>query len=372
MSVRRIKNHVWQARVAFQGLRRAAFRPSREEARQAEAELLRALKVQVGQADAEAGRPATLRQLLEYYALDMRARGKGEESIIRVRYTRKVIEDVMPEWLDKPVSAIGDAEVFAFRNTRAREGTLVYVRVDDKTVRRRVPTRPSTINRDLRTLRAALKKARPEYRFPGGAFFPEDETRVRWLRPEEELLVLEPMPSPFREIAKVAALTLMRMTEIRLLRREDVHLEQGVILLPTAKAGARPVILSDAARKILRGQLDGHAGDLVFPRPDGRPYSRKQIGIAFRRAARGGGLKDFRFHDLRHHGATMALNKGFTAPIVMALGGWKTERQMRRYAAVTDATLRAAAEAVSGAEVSPPADSIGRMAATNGSTAVTR
>ena len=46
----------------------------------------------------------------------------------------------------------------------------------------------------------------------------------------------------------------------------------------------------------------------------------------------------------------MALNKGFTAPIVMALGGWKTERMMRRYAAVTDQTLRAAAEAVSGSD----------------------
>jgi hypothetical protein len=44
----------------------------------------------------------------------------------------------------------------------------------------------------------------------------------------------------------------------------------------------------------------------------------------------------------------MALNAGFTAPIVMALGGWKTERMMRRYAPVTDRTLRAAAEAVSG------------------------
>jgi hypothetical protein len=46
----------------------------------------------------------------------------------------------------------------------------------------------------------------------------------------------------------------------------------------------------------------------------------------------------------------VALNKGFTSPIVMALGGWKTERMMRRYAAVTDATLRAAAEAASGSE----------------------
>jgi integrase len=77
---------------------------------------------------------------------------------------------------------------------------------------------------------------------------------------------------------------------------------------------------------------------------------RNQIGKVFRKASREGGLHDFHFHNLRHHGATMALNKGFTAPIVIALSGWKTERMMRRYAAVTDATLRAAAEAVSGNE----------------------
>jgi hypothetical protein len=46
----------------------------------------------------------------------------------------------------------------------------------------------------------------------------------------------------------------------------------------------------------------------------------------------------------------LPLNAGFSAPIVMALGGWKTERMMRRYAAVTDTTLRRAAEAVSGNE----------------------
>lgn len=336
MAIRKIKNHgkwVWQARVAYRGLRRSAFRASKDEARQAESDLLAALKAEAARVEQHEQRPATLRHLLEFYALDMRARGKGEESVGRVDYTRRSVEAVTPEILDKAVSAIGDADVFAFRNGRARAGT-----------------KPSTINRDLRTLRAALKKGRPEYRFPGGAFFKEDETRVRWLRPEEELLVLEPMPSPFREIAKLAALTLMRQGELRGLRREDVHLEQGVIMLPKAKAGARPVILSAAARKILAGQLEGQTSEYVFPGPDGRPYSREQVGKVFRRAARAAGLRDFRFHDLRHHGATMALNKGFTAPIVMQLGGWKSEKMMRRYAAVTDETLRAAAEAVSGSE----------------------
>src|SRR5262245_65815195 len=112
----------------------------------------------------------------------------------------------MPELLDKPVSGIGDADMFAFRNARAREGTRVYDRVAGQKVPRRIPTRPSTINRDLRTLRAALEKARPEYRFPGGVFFKEDETRVRWLRPEEELLVLELMGTALREIETLAVL----------------------------------------------------------------------------------------------------------------------------------------------------------------------
>jgi integrase len=354
MAIRRIKNHgkrVWQARVAYRGLRKAAFRASKDEARQAEADLLQELKAKAEKAEQIGSAPGTLRQLFEFYAGDMQARGKGAESVERVEYTAHAVEALMPELLDRPVTGVGDAEIFAFRNARAREGKVILEFVDGKRRKRRIPNKPSTINRDLRTLRAALKKARPEYRFPGGAFFKEDETRVRWLRPEEELLVLEPMASPFREIAKLAALTLMRQGEIRLLRREDVHLEQGVILLPKAKAGARPVILSDAARKILQGQLEGSKSEWVFPGPQGRPYSREQIGKVFRRAARGAGLKDFRFHDLRHHGATMALNKGFTAPIVMALGGWKTERMMRRYAAVTDQTLRAAAEAVSGSEV---------------------
>ena len=157
------------------------------------------------------------------------------------------------------------------------------------------------------------------------------------------------MPSPFREIAKLAALTLMRQGEILSLRPEYVHLEQGVALLPRAKGGARAVIINGEAQKILRIQLEKHEGsEWVFPNPDGVPYSRIHVSRVFRKAARAAGLKDFRFHDLRHHGATMALNAGFTAPVVMALGGWKSEAMMRRYAAVTDRTLRAAAEAVSG------------------------
>jgi len=325
-------------------------RASKAEARTAESELLHELRERGARAANEEGQPATLRSLLELYVAGLEHRGKSEESITRASSTALALEKTLPALLDRPVTSIVDADLFAFRNARLREGKVVVEVIDGVRRERREPARPSTINRDLRTLRAALKGALPDYHFPAGVFFREDETRVRWLQPEEELLVIETMTSPFREVAKLASLTLMRLSEIRMLRREMVHLGQGVVLLPQAKAGARPVVLSAAAQKLLGHQLQQHSADWVFPNPGGIPYSRYYVSHVFRKAARRAGLKDFHFHDLRHHGATMALNKGFTAPIVMALGGWKTERMMRRYAAVTDTTLRAAAEAVSGNE----------------------
>jgi hypothetical protein len=81
MSVRRIKNHgkwVYQARVAYRGRRKASFRDSKEAAREAESDLLRELKAKAAQAEEGGAKPATLRQLLEFYVDDL-ARFMREE-----------------------------------------------------------------------------------------------------------------------------------------------------------------------------------------------------------------------------------------------------------------------------------------------------
>ena len=87
-------------------------------------------------------------------------------------------------------------------------------------------------------------------------------------------------------------------------------LKQGVVMLPRAKAGAR------AAGDSERRRPEDPPGSKPT-RATGGPYERR-ISRVFRKASRAAALRDFRFHYLRHHGATMALNKGFTAPIVMA------------------------------------------------------
>ena len=329
---------VWLARIAYRGVRKSRVCRTKEEARQAERELAAECRTDAERAEREGASPATVKQLCEWYVLDLERRGKPAHSIARAVVTAKAIEAVAPALLALPVSRVTPRDVFDFRQARLRG-----------------KAKPSTINRDLRSLRAMLKQARPDFKFPGAAFLPEDESRVRWLTTEQEAIVFDTLRPPFGAMAKLASLTLMRLSEVRLLRREYVHLDQGVVLLPRAKAGARAVVLSAEAQKLLRRVLEAAseaqaAAGWVFPSPAGRPYERNYVGRVWARAARAAGLVDFHFHDLRHHGATVALNKGFTAPIVMALGGWQTERMMRRYAAVTDATLRAAAEAVSGHE----------------------
>jgi hypothetical protein len=171
MSVHRIKNHgtwVWQARVAYRALRKAAFRPSKEAAREAEGEL----KAKAAAGDQVDRAPATLRQLLTFYGQDLEARGKGRTASSVSRARPGSSKPSCRISFDKPVTAIGDADVFAFRNARARysaraseiqtqAGRLraagrdaeasALDRAGSEAERR--GTRPSTTDRDLRTLR---------------------------------------------------------------------------------------------------------------------------------------------------------------------------------------------------------------------------
>ena len=267
---------VWMARIAYRGVRKSRVCPTKEAARQVERELSAECRKDAERADREGAAPATVKQLCEWYVLDLQRRGKGADTIGCAVTTAKAIEATTPALLARPISRVTAADVYAFQQARVVAGKQA-----------------STINRDLRTLRAMLKQARPELRFPGAAFLPEDDTRVRWLKPDEELLVFDTLPAPFGDMARMAALTLMRQGELRTLRREMVHLEQGVVMLPRAKAGARPVILSAEAQKILRRRLEAtraaqDGSGWVFPAPGGAPYSREHIGRVWRRAARAG------------------------------------------------------------------------------------
>lgn len=250
----------------------------------------------------------------------------------RARQVVPAIAKTVPWLLDQPLGTFDLAEaMYTFKAARAAKGISA-----------------TTTNRDLGVLRTLLRRTHPEVAFPSKAFEKEDNTRVRSLEPDQQTEVFGRMPEPHRSLARLACLTLMRLSEVRLLRRDQVHLEQHYLELNRPgqkKTKARQVRLSSAARAILVHAL---AGDSVwaFPNPDGVPYSSVHVSRVWRKAARASGLRDFTFHDLRHHGAMVLLNAGASTQTVKDAGGWNSEAMMRRYATITDRTLGDAMEAI--------------------------
>lgn len=241
MSVRQVKVHGkkrWQARVAYQGGRLSRLCDSKDAAKQAEADLLKELAAAAEQETQENAAPATLELLCEAYELDLEARGKAPDSITRAKDTVKRLEEFLGARMQDPLGKLTEADLYAYRASRLQH-----------------KIKAGTINRDFRTIRAMLKKALPGFRFPAGVFLPEDETRVKWLRPEDELVVFATMPAPFGDLARLAAITMMRLTEIRTLRRWQVDLGQGVVTLPRTKTTPRHVVLNAGPRGSSPGRL---------------------------------------------------------------------------------------------------------------------
>jgi integrase len=261
MSVRRRKINgrwVYQARVAFQKRRASAIRTTREEARLAESALLAALKAEAGaEKDGGAGAgddrrpPRRLRR--EPPAAREGTRDAGGDALGQECHRAQ---------LSRHASVAGESA----RRCRA---------VPVQSGARGEGCKASTVNRNLSTLLAAARMVRPGLGAPKGLFRKAPE-RVRWLAPEEELLVLDVLPLPFRHVAKLAALTLMRLSEIRRLRREQVRLADGLVVLPQTKTDPRLVILSVAAQEILREALASSASEYVFPIGRGDPTAESK------------------------------------------------------------------------------------------------
>src|SRR5438034_1960335 len=214
----------------------------------------------------------------------------------------------------------------------------------------------NTVVRELREWRAMLKKARPDgFVLPMAVFPPENMTRVRQLTPDEYATVFpylaEHYGERFAELSELALLGVLRQADVRLLQRRQVRLAERLLLLPRTKGGKpRAVRLSGAAVTILRRALARQPQhDYVFANPrTGQPYSRVHISRCWHQAAEACGLQDFTFHDLRHHGPTVAVNHGANTATLQAMGGWKSAKMVERYAHVLNKTVDHYLELIAG------------------------
>jgi integrase len=87
--------------------------------------------------------------------------------------------------------------------------------------------------------------------------------------------------------------------------------------------------------------------------PDGdRVFQWEERGIdnfhtkAFKKAVAAAKVGPFRWHDLRHTGASWAVQAGVTLPELMAMGDWKSYRMVLRYSHLAPSNTVSAAEKV--------------------------
>jgi integrase len=223
---------------------------------------------------------------------------------------------------------------------------------------------PSTINREVGLLSAAINHARHQWdwEIPNPAKRmrqKEPEGRVRSLTVAEAQRLLEEAGKSRRsphlaDFVRLALNTGCRRDELLRLQWSRVDFDANLFLLgegDTKTGRRRSVPLNEEARAALlnlAGFREKHCpgSPWVFSHKDG---SRQEaIKSAFGRALERAGIKDFRIHDLRHTCASWLVSTGQPLHVVRDLLGHSTIKMTERYAHLAPENVRAAVAALDG------------------------
>ncbi len=132
-------------------------------------------------------------------------------------------------------------------------------------------------------------------------------------------------------IITFATSTGMRRGEIMNLEKSDINLELRTAAIRTSKNGDPRVIpLSNRALEAVARAMS--VTSKVFGEKGGEEIQAANLKYNFRSAADRAGLKDLKFHDLRHTFATRLIQSGADIYSVQKLLGHKSMEMTSRYA----------------------------------------
>jgi integrase len=177
----------------------------------------------------------------------------------------------------------------------------------------------------------------------------EPRGRVRFLSDQERHQLLEACQAsrnPYLHTIVVLALaTGARRGELLSLRWPDVDLKRGTLTFHETKNDERRTVpLTGQALTLMQHHARVRRIDtvLVFPNKTGK----RPVGIreAFEGAVERAGIKDFRFHDLRHTAASYLAMSGASLAEIAEVLGHKTLAMVKRYAHLSEAHTRGVVE----------------------------
>ena len=221
------------------------------------------------------------------------------------------------------------------------------------------PTKPATINRELAALSHLFSKAVEwgwvDHRPATIKRLKENSGRITYLTVEQiERLLKMAEGDQNRQIhpfIKIALSTSMRKTEILSIRREHINLEQLVIYIPKAKAGAREQpITADLGEYLASYVATIRPGEeWLFPSPAAKEGRTVSIDKPFRRCVLGADLdvKKVVRHTLRHTAITHLVQAGVDLPTVKRISGHKNLSMVERYSHQNGAHIQTAMDKLS-------------------------
>lgn len=256
----------------------------------------------------------TLKALLERYKAEIlpRKRGEVEPVLLDVFMRREAKLCAMP------LSCITVSHFCFYRDKRIKTA------------------KAATVCRELGLIQHALEIAMREWDLPllenpvAKVKKPEiNNRRSRRLSGEEFkalLRALRKCQNDFiRPMALFAIETGMRRGEILNAQWQHLNLDNRTLFLPMTKNGeARTVPLTQKAIRILRSLGVKKSGSIF-------DTTEQSFEMAWRRTIVRSGLKNFRFHDLRHEAVSRFFERGLSVPEVALISGHRDFRMLFRY-----------------------------------------
>ncbi len=258
----------------------------------------------------------TFQELAEKYS-EWSQRQRGYE---KKKFFIKTLVDVFSAY---PLKSFNTLIVENYQNARLKRGN-----------------KPASVNRIVGVLKHCLHKGL-EWDMVNENVFKKvsrvkplemNNKRLRFLSVEEIHTLIASCSEHLKPIVITALNTGMRRGEILNLKWDMVDMKHGFILLDITKNGERREIPINGtlrtALEALPRRLDG--GYVFYDHKTGERY--QQVKHSFATALKKTGIRDFRFHDLRHTFASQLVMAGVDLTAVSKLLGHKSLTMTLRYA----------------------------------------
>lgn len=209
----------------------------------------------------------------------------------------------------------------------------------------------ASINRVLALIRAILNRAVNHWGWldsaPKITLRKEADHRIRWLTRQEANRLIEELPPHLADMAIFTLATGLRQSNVKNLKWENIDLDNKHAWVNADEAkGAKAISvpLNADAMFVLKKRL-GINREYVFTYQN-RPVVNVSTK-AWKNAMKRAGIKNFRWHDLRHTWASWHVQNGTSLHELQMLGAWRSFSMVLRYAHLSSSHLQQAASRIS-------------------------